>query len=248
LLRGQLPLTEREVDERLVGSFFTSLAELEQYRAELVRSGLAEHLDRARTEFEAAVSGATPRGNPYRFGASTVRGSNGRLYAVLRKLRPEVAVETGVCNGVSTSIILQALDQNGQGSLFSVDLPEFTDSDPKHDPFWSGKGGAVVPAGREPGWAIPDRLRERWELIVGPSQDELGPLLDRLGKIDFFLHDSEHSYECMSFEYELAFKALRAEGVLASDDVTMNSAFEELAASESRPAYSLGGRVAMIRK
>jgi predicted O-methyltransferase YrrM len=237
---------ERAVDESLVGPVFGTVEELDRFHAELLQSGLVEHLEQARVEFEGSISGTTPRGNPYRFGASTTRASNGRLYAIVRKLRPQVVVETGVCNGVSTAIILQSLSDNRQGRLYSLDFPEFTGETGGH--FWSGKGGAVVPAGREPGWAIPDGLRGRWELILGQSQEKLPSLLERLDRIDLFLHDSEHSYECMTFEYRLAFPHLAEGGVLASDDVTSNSAFEDFAASVSRPVRSLGGRVAMLLK
>ena len=70
--------------------------------------------------------------------------------------------------------------------------------------FWEGKQGAAIPPGKEAGWMIPDELRPRWQLVLGRSQEELPPLLDRLGAIDLFVHDSEHSYECMHFEFQTA--------------------------------------------
>ena len=45
--------------------------------------------------------------------------------------------------------------------------------------------------------AIPPELKQRWTLILGRSQEELPPLLERLGTIDSFMHDSEHSFECV---------------------------------------------------
>src|SRR5437867_6496062 len=67
-------------------------------------------------------------------------------YAAIRALRPEVVVETGVANGVSTAYLLLALQQNGRGMLHSIDL-----ADP-----------AYVPPGRVPGWVVPDWLRSTW--------------------------------------------------------------------------------------
>ena len=52
--------------------------------------------------------------------------------------------------------------------------------------------------------AIGRRSEERWSLTIGRSQDELPTLLERLGEIDLFVHDSEHSYECMDFEFRAA--------------------------------------------
>ena len=69
---------------------------------------------------------------------------------MLRKLRPALAVETGVCNGVSTAFLLLALVENGAGELWSVDLPEVAGEDYEPGTFWDGKGGAVVPVGEDP--------------------------------------------------------------------------------------------------
>ena len=62
-------------------------------------------------------------------------------------------------------------------------------------------------------------MRGNWELLDGSTLELLPGLLERLGAIDFFVHDSEHSYECMSFEYEAAIKSLRPGGVLMSHDI-----------------------------
>ena len=44
-------------------------------------------------------------------------------YVICRALRPRNVVETGVGSGVTTSFILQALAANGEGHLWSIDLP-----------------------------------------------------------------------------------------------------------------------------
>lgn len=136
------------------------------------------------------------------------------LYAIIRALSPEVVVETGVCHGVSSTAILGALNRNGHGELFSVDAPNL-------DPL------AMLPLGKEPGWIIPERFRSQWHLHVGLSKEILPPLLEELPSIDVFLHDSEHSYENMIFEFRAAFPHLKAGGVLLSDDTNRNSAFSD---------------------
>jgi len=55
-----------------------------------------------------------------------------------------VAVETGVCNGVSTAFLLLALERNGDGELYSIDLPEIAGEEYEQGTFWDGKGGALV--------------------------------------------------------------------------------------------------------
>ena len=229
------------------GPVFDDREELNRYRRELSKSGLPELLDAAQHRFESAVAGTTVRGKPWGFGGIT-RGSRSRLYAVVRALRPRVLVETGVCNGVSSAVILQALEDNQIGSLYSIDLPEFAEPEARPTDHWAGKGGAVISPGNEPGWVIPPGLRGRWELIVGRSQDQLPDLLGRLDTIDLFFHDSEHSYDCMMFEFELAFDRLRSGGALLSDDIASNESFFEFASRRGRTPYLLGEGVGLIIK
>lgn len=154
-----------------------------------------------------------------------------RLYATIRKLRPEKVVETGVCNGTSSLAILLALEENEKGELYSIDLPFKAEESLKEfrDKTFDGYGGAAIPSDKEPGWIIPENLRENWELKIGKSQKKLPRLLENLGKIDVFIHDSEHSFACMAFEYEMAWTYLKENGHIISDDINWNNAFEEFA-------------------
>jgi hypothetical protein len=52
-------------------------------------------------------------------------------------------------------------------------------------------------------------------------------LLNSLGQIDIFLHDSDRSYENQKFEYETTWPCLKRGGVLLSDDCS--KAFFEFA-------------------
>jgi predicted O-methyltransferase YrrM len=212
---------------------------------------LIDHLEDRAAEFWNTVQGETPRGHRYNTGRVTGRDGYDeglRLYRLVRELRPKVAVETGVCNGVSTAFLLLALEDNGEGELHSIDLPEVAGEDYQEGTFWDGKGGAVIPPGKEPGWMVPRALRARWHLALGRSQDELPPLLERVSEIDFFMHDSEHSYECMSFEFRTAWDALREGGVLVADDVNVNTAWAEFGREVGREPETLGPKLAMIVK
>jgi predicted O-methyltransferase YrrM len=157
-------------------------------------------------------------------------------------------VETGVANGFSTAFSLLALNVNGVGHLHSVDLPREVGRDYGPGTFYEGEGRAGIPPGSEPGWLIPQELKERWTLILGRSQEELPPLLDRLGTVDIFMHDSEHSFECMWFEFNAAWPALRPGGVLVSDDVNSTEAFGRFAAEEGRDPVRLAPGMALLRK
>jgi hypothetical protein len=115
---------------------------------------------------------------------------------------------------MSTTAILLGLEDNCFGQLFSIDAPNL-------DPL------VMLPEGRAPGWLVPQRLGARWHLQLGLSSSLLPPLLETLPPIDVFIHDSEHSYENMSFEYRIAFQHLAAGGILLSDDTSWNSAFSD---------------------
>jgi predicted O-methyltransferase YrrM len=170
------------------------------------------------------------------------------LYAVLRKLRPRVVVETGVANGFSTAFSLLALQRNGEGHLHSIDLPREVGREYEPGTFYEGEGRAGIPPGSDPGWLIPTALRERWTLVLGRSQEELPRLLERLGTIDSFMHDSEHSFDCMWFEFNVAWPALREGGVLLSDDVNSTEAFSRFAREQGREPVRLARGMALLTK
>jgi predicted O-methyltransferase YrrM len=237
---------ERALDQELTLFLDIGVDDLARYRAEIEASGLFASLDEAERWFDRNVHGRSVTGRALRVGGlSADRGA--RLYALVRTLRPDVAVETGVCNGFSTAFILLAMERNGAGRLHSIDLPEVAGRNYPEGTFSEDKGGAVVPSGKQPGWVVPNELRDRWELRLGRTQDELPPLLAELGSIGFFLHDSDHSYENMMFEFGGAFPRLETDGVLIADDA-WNPAFSEFASAHQREVARLGTAMLAIRK
>ncbi len=147
------------------------------------------------------------------------------VYCLVRALRPTVLVETGVLHGMQSAFVLEAMRVNGHGRLISIDLPSYADSGPANVDGYRG----LLPPGREPGWLVPEELHERWDLRVGPSLELLPGVLEEVGPdLDVFLHDSDHTYETMRGEIELAWPRLRPGGALIVDDSTDNTAFAEL--------------------
>jgi predicted O-methyltransferase YrrM len=45
------------------------------------------------------------------------------IYVIIRALKPNIIVETGVANGASSFYLLLALKRNKKGHLFSIDFP-----------------------------------------------------------------------------------------------------------------------------
>jgi predicted O-methyltransferase YrrM len=219
-------------------------AALVRFEAELRETGLRDVLLERGREHKAAVERS---GEQFSLGAIGY-AEGAYLYAIVRTLRPQVAVETGVANGFSTAFLLQALRANGEGQLHSIDLPREVGRAYEAGTFYEGEGRAGIPPGSEPGWLIPDELRERWTLLLGRSQDELPPLLEGLGSADFFMHDSEHSYDCMWFEFNAAWPRLRDGGVLVSDDVNSTQAFPQFAREVSREPLRLARGMSVLTK
>jgi hypothetical protein len=234
---------EEQIAREFVDGFLGGQEVLDAYRAEVEESRLVGQLQAGYEEFWGIVEPSTGY-NTGRLGYE----EGIRIYALVRRLAPRVAVETGVCNGFSTAFVLLALQRNGVGELHSIDLPEVVGADYEPGTFWEGKQGAAIPPGKEPGWMIPADLRKRWRLAIGRSQEELPPLLEALGRIDLFVHDSEHSYECMDFEFRAVWPVLAEGGALVADDWNWNDAFAELARDADRTPITLGKKLALLLK
>jgi hypothetical protein len=152
------------------------------------------------------------------------------LYLTVRLIKPETIVETGVSSGSSSAYILRALYDNQKGKLYSIDLP------PEN-----------LPNGKDSGFVVPQYLRSRWELRIGDSKDLLVPLLDEIGQIDCFLHDSLHTYDHMMFEFRSVWKFMRPRSLFLPHDVGRNEAFFDfmnekgIAWKDYRVFHVLGG-------
>lgn len=113
------------------------------------------------------------------------------LYALTRLLRPRHVVEVGVSSGVSSAYLLAALVRNGRGTLHSVDLPSWAAVPPhapaRHRASWS------LPPGRTSGWAVPSRLRGRWDLRLGDKADLLPALAQEIPGVELFVYDVPHT-------------------------------------------------------
>lgn len=129
-------------------------------------------------------------------------------YAITRVRKPKIVVETGVSHGITSAYILSALQANGAGRLFSIDLPPL------------GADSTI-----EVGCAVPDDLKSRWQLQLGTSRRLLPEVLRRQAPIDLFIHDSLHTLRTMDWEIRTASAALGAGGVLIADDIESNVAF-----------------------
>lgn len=144
------------------------------------------------------------------------------LHRLVMWLKPATVVETGVADGGSSRVILQALRQNDKGRLVSFDIDQDV-------------GGLIDVA-----------LRSRWELRVLPAERRSAQFqadMARLAPIDLFFHDSRHTYRWQMMEYRSAWSNMPRGAILASDDVDDSFAFLDFArTARARPMILVGAR------
>lgn len=123
--------------------------------------------------------------------------------------RPEMVIETGVAHGVTSRIVLEAMNQNGHGHLWSIDLPY-----PFDHRLHVQTGAAVT-----------DACRHRWSYLEGSSSQRLPPLIAEVGHVEVFIHDSLHTAKNVVFEMQQAASAMAPGGVMLVDDIRTHEGF-----------------------
>jgi len=144
-------------------------------------------------------------------------------YCLVRKNKPKIIVETGTSMGWSSFMLLSAISRNKIGHLYSFDL-----NDSENVKSYGGVG-----------YLVSDILKKNWTLTIGDTKQKLEPVLKKLNQIDMFIHDSEHSYETMMYEYSTAWKYLKKDGILGSDDINHSKAFDEFVEKYTNAIYDL---------
>jgi hypothetical protein len=139
------------------------------------------------------------------------------LYGIVRAMRPEYVIETGVAAGVSNSFINAALIDNGCGTLYSIELPPAQSGAGMHD-----DGSVYAWPQTGVGWAVPPEIRDaigpRNAIILEDVRTALPKVLRSLPGVDLFFHDDLHTPDHMLWEYDTVWPHLRSNGVLLSDD------------------------------
>ena len=146
------------------------------------------------------------------------------LTAAERLSAADPALTTSTLNaaGGTSAFLLRALERNESGRLFSIDYLI-----PGVQPFGHPLGQGCL---------VPKRLQANWTLINGDSREELPKLLAKLGSINFFLHDSLHTYKHMSWEYKTAWQAMASGGILTSHDIALTNAFQDFMSGQKHEA------------
>lgn len=134
------------------------------------------------------------------------------LYVLVREIKPKVVVETGY--GYSTRAILKALCANGHGLLYTCD-PSI------HHEHVVGK--------------CADDEAARWTMFRETSYQALPKCP---APWDVFVHDSNHSAYCVTYELEYALACAEPGGVILCDDTGWGAAKYESGFESHVPHFS----------
>jgi len=151
------------------------------------------------------------------------------LFALVRLSRPQNLVESGVASGVSSTFLLLGIKANSEGILHSIDFPVFRKG---------GRGNQswAIPQGMSSGWGVPAKLRSRWDLRQGRSEDLLRPLLEEISRLDLYCHDSPVDVNHFEFEMKSILKHLKPGSLVVADN-TDKKEFDETARSVGAEAF-----------
>jgi hypothetical protein len=127
-------------------------------------------------------------------------------YAIVRLVKPELVVETGIHDGLGSLILVRALERNAE----------------------EGVHGRLVGFDIYPraGWIVGDSPLYR--RVIEPTETALARELDAGPPLGVFIHDTLHTYEHERFELETAADRLVPGGVLISDNAHASTALEDV--------------------
>lgn len=168
------------------------------------------------------------------FGLAEVR----IMYALVRHIKPKIIIETGVASGLSSVIFLLAMKKNQLGKLYSIDLPPSEKLNKKINQH------TTIPKQKKIGWLVPDNLKDQWTLMLGDSKMILPDLLKKENSVDIFLHDSDHSFEHMTWEYETVWPYLKK--ILLSDDIYRHNAFDRFVEDHKCKFHKISRRMGIM--
>lgn len=175
---------------------------------------LESHVEKFFNELE--IEKFPSKKKPYPVNYAINSDSRRFLYHLCRIIKPTNIVETGIAYGTSSAYILKALDENGEGKLHSIDAV-----------FRPWQSEEMI------GSIIPKKLKSRWNLVLGKSNEKLEKLFDEISDVEIFIHDSLHTYKNMMFEFETAFEKIKGNGIIISDDVLENDAFHDFSKNKN---------------
>ena len=135
------------------------------------------------------------------------------LYFLVRKLKPNTVVETGVAAGWSSLAILRALRKNGNGKLYSSDFPYFRLKKPE----------------QYIGYLAKNEINKiNWFLDIRGDEVAIPEILKIIGNnsIDLFHYDSDKSYSGRDKVLKVIYPKINSNSIMIFDDIQDNLHFK----------------------
>jgi len=136
------------------------------------------------------------------------------LYFLVRKLKPNTVVETGVAAGWSSLAILRALRKNGNGKLYSSDFPYFRLKKPE----------------QYIGYLAKNEINKiNWFLDIRGDDVAIPEILKRIGNdnIDLIHYDSDKSYSGREKVLKTLLLNISDKTIIIFDDIQDNLHFKD---------------------
>jgi len=207
---------------------------VEKHLSELRRSDLQNRLEECMRVME-----------DYPFGLGGMHVGGETVYIVAALLKPRAICEIGVANGVSTLYLLGAADYgNFDPDIRAIDKPQFESMirEQRGKRGLHGTGG-IIPDTREAGWVAPKRQRAEYgyQYYVGDFTEILPDVMEEIEHLDLVLYDASKDRVEMEMAYEESISILEPGGVLISDDITVNNAFQTVTSQYDGTSFIFGG-------
>jgi Methyltransferase domain len=183
--------------------FLTNLSASDSMLFDLLRAGGEAEVavQGVRTKFKKIAAGKESLPFPASYNADIAFAL--LSYGLARYLAPELVLETGVGYGVTSALVLLALERNNAGKLVSIDLPSLAD-----------------PHGAYTGLVVPGYLRNaRWRLHLGSSRRCLSSILADVENIGLFISDSANVYTLQRYEFETVWPKLLPGGGMLFNNI-----------------------------
>ena len=142
------------------------------------------------------------------------------LYALIRALKPRNVLELGTWHGASATHILQALRDNGNGTMDCIDNRAY--------------GDIVI------GDMIPDGLRPFATMHATSLEEAIEIALEEHYTYDFIFEDAMHDAPQVEFVWKHADQLLNPGGMIISHDAMHSIAGEAVREGIARAGYEFG--------
>ena len=133
------------------------------------------------------------------------------LYFLVINFKPNIVLETGVAAGLSSKCILEAMEKNNKGKLYSSDFPYFRLNNPE----------------RNIGIMVPERLKKNWRLEILGDDKNIIKFKSEIDYADIILYDSDKRYIGKINFFNAIKNLIKSNSIIIVDDLHNDSFFLE---------------------